>query len=283
MTARLGRADLHIHTLASDGTAGIGAILHHVATTATLDVIAITDHERIDAAVAARAIAEDHGLAFEVIVGEEITTRGGHLLGLYLTEPVKPMRPLGESIARVHDQGGIAIPAHPLFPFPMCATGKSIRRLAADADPRYRPDALETFNPTAFGRPHRRVVALAEELGLALIGNSDAHTLDAIGQGHSTFPGHDAESLRAAILARQTHWHGSFHRAVPQLATFGRQLRKYSRDARAELHGRVLRTGRGRDHGYPGGDRRPPAFDRTSAGGVLTSVRPGADGERSAS
>ena len=50
---RLGRADLHIHTLASDGTAGIAAILDHVEARTDLDVIAITDHERIDAAVAA--------------------------------------------------------------------------------------------------------------------------------------------------------------------------------------------------------------------------------------
>ena len=66
MTARLGRADLHLHTLASDGTAGIAEILGTWRTTTTLDVIAITDHERIDAAVAARAMAQDHGLGFEV-------------------------------------------------------------------------------------------------------------------------------------------------------------------------------------------------------------------------
>ena len=49
-----GRADLHIHTLASDGTAGVAAILDHVERRTDLDVIAISDHERIDAAVAAR-------------------------------------------------------------------------------------------------------------------------------------------------------------------------------------------------------------------------------------
>jgi hypothetical protein len=53
----------------------------------------------------------------------------------------------------------------------------------------------------------------------------------------------------------------------PQLATFGRQLRKYGRDVRDELHGRLRHTGRGRDHGYPGGDRRPPVFERGEAVG----------------
>jgi len=64
----------------ADGTSGIVEILDHVERRTDLDVIAITDHERIDAAVAAHAMAADHGLRFEVVVGEEITTRGGHLL-----------------------------------------------------------------------------------------------------------------------------------------------------------------------------------------------------------
>ena len=71
-TTRPGRADLHIHTLASDGTAGIEAILDHVERLTELDVIAITDHERIDAAVAAQAIARDRGLRAENLVGEKI-------------------------------------------------------------------------------------------------------------------------------------------------------------------------------------------------------------------
>src|SRR5829696_6195810 len=61
VTERLGRADLHIHTLASDGTAGIAEILEHVERNTRLDVIAITDHERVDAAVAARSMARDGG------------------------------------------------------------------------------------------------------------------------------------------------------------------------------------------------------------------------------
>ena len=44
MTQRLGRADLHIHTLASDGTAGVLDVLDHVERVTDLDVIAITDH-----------------------------------------------------------------------------------------------------------------------------------------------------------------------------------------------------------------------------------------------
>ena len=52
----------------------------------------------------------------------------------------------------MHDQGGIAIPAHPLVPYPLCAQGFVLRRLLA-GDARSRPDAIEAFNPTTLGKP----------------------------------------------------------------------------------------------------------------------------------
>ncbi len=258
MTDRRGRADLHIHTLASDGISGVVEILDHVEARTPLDVIAITDHERIDAALAARSIARDRGLRFEVVVGEEVTTHGGHLLALFIEEPIKPLRSLRETIARVHDQGGLAIPAHPLVPYPLCAQGFVLRRLLAD-EPRYRPDAIEAFNPTTLGRPwHGRVVRFADEHGLARVGNSDAHSLEAIGIGYTTFAGHDGASLRTAIAAGATQHHGSFHPTGEQLGTFKAQLRKYSRDIAANVGGRLRRDGSRRDLGYPrdGGELR---------------------------
>ncbi len=257
-----GRADLHIHTLASDGVCDVEEILAFAVARTQLDVIAIADHERVDAAHAARAIARARDLSLEVVIGEEVSTRGGHLLALFIEEPIPPLRSLRESIALVHEQGGLAIPAHPLFPYPLCAQAWTLRALLDAKDQRVRPDALEAFNPTTFGRPvHRRVVAFAAEHGLAVVGNSDAHEAASVGTGWTTFPGRTAEDVRAAILEHATGWHGSFHRTSSQLPTFGRQLRKYGRDARAEIAGRVRRDGSGRDHGYPGGDRRPPMLD----------------------
>jgi len=266
MTQQLGRADLHIHTLASDGTSGIDEILDHVEGATGLDVIAITDHERIDAALAARTIAADRGLRAEVVIGEEVSTLGGHLLALFITERVRPLRTLRTTIAEIHEQGGIAIPAHPLVPYPLCAQGWVLRRLIDDPDPRVRPDAIEAFNPTTLGRPwHGRVVRFATEHGLATVGNSDAHAADAIGVGWTTFPGRTADDLRAAILAGQTLHHGSFHGTAAQLPTFGRQLRKYSRDVRDTVLGKVRRDGTARDLGYPGGRYRPPRFEEALA------------------
>ena len=262
MTEPRGRADLHIHTVASDGLADVVSIIDHVAGQGRLDVIAITDHERIDAALAGRAIARDRGLPLDVIVGEEVTTLGGHLLALFIERRIRPYRPLGRTIADVHEAGGMAIPAHPLVPYPLCAQGWVLRRLLDDPDDAVRPDAIETFNPTALGRPwHDRVVRFADDHGLARIGNSDAHTLDAVGVGWTTFPGRDAAALRAAIGAGQTDHAGEFHGTIGQFGVFGQQIRKRALDARDEATGRVRRTGTGRDHGYPGGRARPPRFE----------------------
>ena len=257
-----GRADLHIHTMASDGTASVPAILDRVAAGGVLDVIAISDHERIDAALAARAMAADRGLPFEVVIGEEITTRGGHLLALWLEERVPPLKSLRWSIEAVHDQGGIAIPAHPLVPLHLAAQGRVLRGLLGDDNALVHPDAIETFNPTAIGRyGHRAAVEFATRHGLPQVGNSDAHALEAIGSAWTTFPGRSGDDLRAAILAGGTTAHGTFHGSVGQLGVFGRQVRKRTRDVQAELLGRVRNDGTGRDHGYPGSTRRPPVFD----------------------
>jgi len=261
-----GRADLHIHTVASDGIADVVSIIEDVAANGDLDVIAITDHERIDAALAGRSIARDRGLSLEVVVGEEVTTLGGHLLALFVERRIKPYRPLGRTIADIHEAGGIAIPAHPLVPYPLCAQGWVLRRLIADPDPRYRPDALEAFNPTTLGRPwHGRVVRFAAEQGLPTVGNSDAHAAAAIGTGWTTFPGHDPDDLRRAIVEGRTHHHGSFHGTASQLGTFGQQLRKYGRDARDTALGKIRRDGTARDLGYPGGRHRPPRLEEALA------------------
>jgi predicted metal-dependent phosphoesterase TrpH len=263
---RPGRADMHIHTLASDGTAGVTEILDHVARQGFLDVIAIADHERIDAAVAARHMAQDRGLPFEVVVGSEITTRGGHLLALFLDKPVASLRGLAWSIEAVHDQGGLAIPAHPLVPYPLCAQGPALRRLLASDKPAVRPDTIETFNPTALGKyRHDAVVRFAREHGLAQMGNSDAHTAEAIGACWTTFPGRTGEDLRRAIGSCLTRHHGGFHGSVGQLGVYRRQLAKYGRGWGATIAGTIRRDGTGRDLGYPGGTLRPPRYDPSMA------------------
>jgi predicted metal-dependent phosphoesterase TrpH len=265
VTGETGRADLHVHTLASDGISSGEEVLAWAVARA-LSVVAITDHERIDGAVAAQHIAQRQGLPIEVIVGEEITTRNGHLVGLFLRERINPWRSMKETIERVHDQGGIAIVAHPLLPYPLCASARTIRRLLDEADPTFHPDAIEAFNPTTAGmRWTRRVPAFVAETGVAGVAGSDSHRASSVGQAVTLFPGTTPEALRAAILDRATTWEGDFYPWREQLGTFRLQLGKNARAVRDEVRGRLLRSGTGRDLGYPGGRRRPAEFDPDAA------------------
>lgn len=262
----LGRADLHVHTLASDGVSGVEEILAFVEAS-DLDVVAITDHERVDAGIAAQRIAQARGLTTEIIVGEEITTRNGHLIALFLTERIKPWGSMKDSVARVHDQGGIAIVAHPLVPYPLCASEGTIRKLLDSADTRHHPDAIEAFNPTtARMRWSRRVPDFVAEVERAAVAASDAHRADLIGSARTRFPGRTAEDLRAAILARTTTWEGESYAWSHQLGMFRRQTAKNLRAVKDEVLGKVRRDGTGRDLGYPGGRQRPIRFDATAAG-----------------
>jgi predicted metal-dependent phosphoesterase TrpH len=263
--------DPHVHTLASDGIHDVETVIQ-AAVSAGLDAIGITDHERLDAALAGQAMAEYHGWPIEVIVGEEVTTRGGHLLGLYLKERIRPWHSLRDSIARIHEQGGLAIIAHPLPPYPLCASERTIRRLMDEADPIFRPDGMEGFNPTTAGialrRWSRRAPALAEELGLAATGGSDAHRAENVGTTRTLVrrAGTLEESLRRAVAERDTRWQGSEYSWRDQLDMFTQQTRKNLQALGAEIGGKVRRDGTGRDLGYPGGRTRPVAFDRAAAG-----------------
>jgi predicted metal-dependent phosphoesterase TrpH len=261
------RIDPHIHTLASDGVSDVESILD-AAVARGLDAIAITDHERIDAALAARDIALGRGLPVEVIVGEEISTRGGHLVALWLRRRIRPWQSMKRSIALVHEQGGVAIVAHPLPPYPIsCASERGIRALMDEADPIYHPDALEGFNPTtARLRWSRRAPALAEELGIAAVAGSDAHTAAKVGSAVTIVRGESAADLRTALAERDTAWEGEAYEWRDQLGMFGAQQRKNAAAVRDELRGLVRRDGTGRDLGYPGGRRRPVRFDRAAAG-----------------
>jgi len=73
--SRRGLADVHMHTNYSDGTGSVEEVLAFAQERTSLDVIAITDHDTIEGALRARDLAAERDYRFEVIVGEEISTR----------------------------------------------------------------------------------------------------------------------------------------------------------------------------------------------------------------
>jgi predicted metal-dependent phosphoesterase TrpH len=217
---------MHLHSLWSDGTASIADILRHVEERTDLDVIAITDHERIDGALRAAELHASGAYSFDLVVGEEITTRRGHVLALFITERLRALRPLDETLSAIHEQGGLAIAAHPLAPIPLSVGSRSLRRLQAAGAAGVGFDALELFNPSTAGRARDRARRSLNErfLGLPGVGNSDAHVLEGIGSGFTTFPGHTAAAYRAAVVAGDVTAQGVSWSSGHNVDVYRRQL-----------------------------------------------------------
>src|SRR2546428_8417792 len=102
----MGLADLHTHTSLTDGMMDVGALLSHVQAHTEIDVLAVTDHDDITAGLMARGPARGRGYRFEVIVGEEGTTREGHPIGLFLERQGAPLPSLEVSPKGGYEPGG---------------------------------------------------------------------------------------------------------------------------------------------------------------------------------
>jgi predicted metal-dependent phosphoesterase TrpH len=102
--SQLSKADLHIHTVHSDGAATVPELLEYVAARTDLRLIAVTDHDSITGACQAARLAREFGV--EVVMGEEVSTADGHLLALFVDTFLPPGRPAAETIAAIHAQGG---------------------------------------------------------------------------------------------------------------------------------------------------------------------------------
>jgi predicted metal-dependent phosphoesterase TrpH len=232
-----GKADMHLHTLYSDGTASLTELLEYVEHRTDLDLIAITDHERVDGALRAHELHAEGGYSFELVVGEEITTRRGHVLALFIADRIPALRPLDETIERIHDQGGLAVAVHPMAPLTPSLGQRSLLARHADPDVRRRLDAIELMNPSAAGRARRgaRKRLNSTVLRLPAIGNSDAHVVEGIGSAWTWFPGTTAQDYRAAIANATTQPDGDFWSNSHNLDVYRRQLIAKARKLRHTL------------------------------------------------
>lgn len=210
---RRGLADVHMHTTYSDGTGSVAEVLDFVEEHTSLDVIAITDHDTIEGALRARDLAATRDYRFEIIVGEEISTREGHLLALFLRDPIAPGQSIERSIELVHEQGGLAIVAHPFNRVFRHSVQRSVmNRLLRQPD--LHPDGIETLNGSFAGIGSSQIaMRLARTVyPWAETGSSDAHTPTAIGCARTLFQGRSAADLRTAIERRETAPIGAFWR-----------------------------------------------------------------------
>lgn len=205
----LGRADLQIHTEESDGMDDALTILD-AAHRRGVDIIAITDHDQTRGAHIAREAAARANHPVEVIVGSEVTSRHGHILALWIEEPVPFFRSAAATVEAIWKQGGIAVIAHPAAVFPLSLNLGDIDRLVRDLSPERSGDTppilgIETANPIPSARWRRNAVIRSnQQWQLVTTGGSDAHFHEQVGSAVTTFAGRDQSALRAALTQGTT-------------------------------------------------------------------------------
>ena len=207
------KADLHIHSKYSGIMKYMGLkfpdsveepkdIMKH-AQRKSLSVVAITDHNTIRGGLETKKLEKEYGI--EVVVGSEIMTKDGELIGLFLNEEIPKHLSAEETIEKIHEQGGLAVAPHPYSP--IChALGDKIFKL--------KLDGVEVFN--AYHRDGivnnialKKVMKNYHKKPVAFIGNSDGHLAKMVGNGYTMFKGDSADDLYDAIVKRKTSFGGA--------------------------------------------------------------------------
>jgi predicted metal-dependent phosphoesterase TrpH len=198
-----GIADIHTHTMYS-GFSRYSYLSYpdsvttprtsvKVAEKLGLDVLCITDHNSIKGGIEAKKCNENL-----VVVGEEISSKDGEIIGLFLQEAIMPDLSAEETIELIHEQDGIAIAPHPFSAHCSCI-GQKVRKL--------RLDGIEVFN-AVHRDGYSNAIALESCNGYAKLGGSDAHASCMIGNGYTLFKGGSQEDFRNAIKHRETSYGG---------------------------------------------------------------------------
>lgn len=183
--------ELHCHTRYSpDSLVKLPELIEH-ARKVGLHRLAITDHSEIEGALLASQMAPDL-----IIVGEEAMTDDGELLCYFITELIPDGLSLDEAIDRVHAQGGICGPSHPLDPR---RHGIGIDNLLRFA-PKF--DFIETFNArTRDTTKNDEADYIAQRLEVPRIASSDAHTLQEVGISRTRMREYETPADFVAALA----------------------------------------------------------------------------------
>ena len=194
------KADLHVHTRYSeDSISPPEKIVQHCLKVG-INCVAITDHNEISGAFEVKRIAP-----FKVIIGEEVLTNRGEIIGYFLTEKIPPRLSPEETVAQIKAQGGLACVPHPYDRF------RSGAKLRPQALKKILPDIdlIEVFNSRAMLlRDSARALDLAQKHGLPGTAGSDAHIAREIGSTYMEIPEfNDVEQFRQALRQGKVFGH----------------------------------------------------------------------------
>ncbi len=185
------RIDLHVHTSYShDSAAPVPSVLQRCRDSG-LGMVAITDHNNIRGGLEAR---DKDGIP--VIVGEEIKSAKGDIIGLFLEEPVPSRLAPLETVKRVKDQGGLVGIPHPFDRVRPTAMG---RRALLEILPWV--DFLEGYNAhTMLSGDNRKGTEFAAEQSLPVVACSDSHSALELGRTYTEVPGTELDGTPEGLM-----------------------------------------------------------------------------------
>jgi predicted metal-dependent phosphoesterase TrpH len=193
---RLWNVELHSHTHWSKDCIVRFEAIRALCQRRGIDRIAITDHNTAEGALAMQRAAPDL-----VIVGEEIMTTEGEILGYFMKETVPPGLTPEETIRRLRDQGAVISVSHPFDRLRKGAWDEANLRRIID-----QVDAIEIFNARCIYRDDNvRAIAFAREIGVLGTVGSDAHSHLEYGRALQLMePFSDAETFLESLRAGQS-------------------------------------------------------------------------------
>jgi len=167
------KADLHTHTYFSPDSITSPDKYVQTCLKRSINCVAVTDHGSIGGALAIEKLA-----SFRVIIGEEVESAEGEIIGLFLQEEVPAGLSPEETVQRIKGQGGLVCIPHPFDRF-------RAEHLAEAALMRILPqvDIIEALNArTILRRDNDHAARFAQEHGLAVSAGSDAHSTRELGR-----------------------------------------------------------------------------------------------------
>jgi len=195
------RIDLHCHTFYSyDGTSSIDNIISR-GKEVGIDGVAITDHE--NALAWPEAVLKGKERGFEIILGEEIKSSKGDILGLFMTHQIdgKGKDPKWV-IDSIKDQGGLVFIPHPFH------EAEGFKDSLSDYIDII--DGIEVYNGRRpFHRGDRVAEEFADKYGLCKIGGSDSHYYKTVGNTYTECQANDLIGFRNKLISKETVVRGS--------------------------------------------------------------------------
>lgn len=187
------RADLHVHTNYSfDCATSLEQVIAQCLKVG-INCLAVADHHTIAGGQKLKSIAP-----FQVIVGEEIITPSGEVMGLFLQERIPAGLPIEEVIAKIKAQGGLVCIPHPFAGLGRAALQQPSLELILP-----HIDIIEVFNSRSLLlRYSTEALQFAQKHHLLTSAGSDAHTPGEIGRAYVEMPEFNSPQEFLASLSK---------------------------------------------------------------------------------